>query len=381
MKRILGLFLLLVAIQIPAPAWEVVIHAGRRHVSLEDVSKFYRLRQPLINGPAFSLSGPSKTIRGRAGTREIYINNVKYILCFPVEQKGGRILISAMDVTKIIEPVMRPGLIKNAHAIRTVILDAGHGGHDSGAKGNRGIEKEAALDVVLRAKRLLEQNGYTVRLTRSSDVFIPLEDRAAFANRFLNAIFVSVHFNKSAGGGASGIETFALAPRGVPSMDEENFSYSDLKLHPGHGQDAENIALSTALHSSMLRHMRLTDRGIKRARFAVIRDIRIPGVLLEGGFMNHPLDGKLIASSAYRDAFARAILEGVGRYRSAVSGETTYKAPSAVATGIDKTSIPDLRRNISPLGTRPMLNEAVQRAADLLKTQDTTAQEIKPDAY
>jgi len=380
-KRILGLFLLLVAIQIPASAWEVVMHAGRRHVSLEDVSKFYRLRQPLINGPAFSLSGPSKTIRGRAGTREIYINNVKYILCFPVEQKGGRILISAMDVTKIIEPVMRPGLIKNANAVRTVILDAGHGGHDSGAKGNRGIEKEAALDVVLRAKRLLEQNGYTVRLTRSSDVFIPLEDRAAFANRFLNAIFVSVHFNKSVGGGASGIETFALAPRGVPSMDEENFSYSDLKLHPGHGQDAENIALSTALHSSMLRHMRLTDRGIKRARFAVIRDIRIPGVLLEGGFMNHPVDGKLIASPAYRDAFARAILEGVGRYRSAVSGETTYKAPSAVATGVDKTSIPDLRRNFSPLGTHPMLNEAVQRAADSLKTPNTTAQEIKPDAY
>lgn len=380
MKRIFGLLLLLVAIQIPARAWDVIMHEGRRHVAIEDVSKFYRLREPLVNGPAFTLSGPSKTIRGKAGTREIYINNVKYILCFPVAQKGGRILISAMDVTKIIEPVMRPGLIKNAHAVRTVILDAGHGGHDSGAKGQRGIEKEAALDVVLRAKRLLEQNGYTVRLTRSSDVFIPLEDRAAFANRFLNAVFVSVHFNKSGGGGASGIETFALAPRGVPSMDEENFSYSDLKLHPGHAQDAENIALSTALHSSMLRHMRLTDRGIKRARFVVIRDIRIPGVLLEGGFMNHPLDGKLIASPAYRDAFARAILEGVGRYRSAVSGETSYKAPSAIASATDKTSIPDLRRNISPLGTHPMLNEAVQRAADSLKTQETTAQETKPDA-
>ena len=283
-----------------------------------------------------------------------------------MEQKGGRLLISAMDVTKIIEPVMRPGLIKNAHAVRTVILDAGHGGHDSGAKGQRGIEKEAALDVVLRAKRLLEQNGYTVRLTRSSDVFIPLEDRAAFANRFTNAIFVSVHFNKSGGGGASGIETFALAPRGVPSMDEENFSYSDLKLHPGHGQDAENIALATALHSSMLRHMRLTDRGIKRARFVVIRDIRIPGVLLEGGFMNHPVDGKLIASP--------------GRYRSAVSGETSYQAPSAVASATDKTSVPDLRRNISPLGMHPMLNEAVQRAADSLKTSDPAAQQTKPDA-
>lgn len=379
-KRILGLLLLLLATQISSHAWEVIMHEGRRHVSIEDVSKFYRLRDPIVNGPAFTLSGPSKTIRGRAGTREIYINNVKYILCFPVEQKSGRILISAMDVTKIIEPVMRPGLIKNAHAIRTVILDAGHGGHDSGAKGQRGIEKEAALDVVLRAKRLLEQNGYTVRLTRSSDVFIPLEDRAAFANRFLNAVFVSVHFNKSGSGGASGIETFALAPRGVPSMDEENFSYSDLKLHPGHGQDAENIALATALHSSMLRHMRLTDRGIKRARFVVIRDIRIPGVLLEGGFMNHPVDGRLIASPAYRDAFARAILEGVGRYRSAVSGETSYTAPSAIASGTDQTSIPDLRRKISPLGTHPMLNEAVQRAADSLRSGDTTAQETKTDA-
>ena len=126
--------------------------------------------------------------------------------------------------------------------------------------------------------------------------------------------------------------------------------------------------------------MRLTDRGIKRARFVVIRDIRIPGVLLEGGFMNHPVDGKLIASPAYRDAFARAILEGVGRYRSAVSGETSYQAPSAVASATDKTSVPDLRRNISPLGMHPMLNEAVQRAADSLKTSDPAAQQTKPDA-
>lgn len=380
MKRITSLLLLILALQTTAPAWEVITHEGRRHVSIQDVSKFYRLRDPVLNGPAFTLTGGAKTIRGRAGTREVYINNVKYILCFPVTQKGGQILISAMDVTKIIEPVMRPGLIKNAHAIRTVILDAGHGGHDSGAKGQRGIEKEAALDVVLRAKRLLEQNGYNVRLTRSSDVFIPLEGRAAFANRFTNAVFVSVHFNKSGGGAASGIETFALAPRGVPSMDEENFSYSDLKLHPGHTQDAENIALATALHSSMLRQMRLTDRGIKRARFVVIRDIRIPGVLLEGGFMNHPLDGKLIATPAYRDAFARAILEGVGRYRSAVSGESTYQPPSAVASATDKTSIPDLRRNISPIGIHPMLNEAVQRAAESIKAKESQPQETTPNA-
>jgi N-acetylmuramoyl-L-alanine amidase len=361
------LFAVLLALPLPARAWNVVIHEGRRHVPIEDVAKFYRLNAPVKNDKTFTMSGRGQTIRGKAGTREVFINNVKYILCFPIREKGGKILISAMDVTKIIEPVMRPSQIKNASAIRTVVLDAGHGGHDSGAKGSRGIEKEAALDVVLRAKRLLEQNGYTVHLTRSRDVFIPLEDRAAFANKFPNAIFVSVHFNKSKSGGASGIETFALAPRGVPSMDEENFSYSDLKQHPGHARDPENIALATALHSSMLRHMRLYDRGIKRARFHVIRNIKIPGVLLEGGFMNHPVDGRLIASSQFRDAFARAILEGVGRYRNAVSGRRDYQPPSAVASATDKSSIPDLRPSLSPALARPSLNEAVQRAAEEIK--------------
>jgi len=359
----------LLALPLPARAWNVVMHDGRRHVPIEDVAKFYRLNPPVKNDKAFTMSSKGMSIRGKAGTREVFINNVKYILCFPIRERNGKILISAMDVTKIIEPVMRPSQIRNASAIRTVILDAGHGGHDSGAKGSRGIEKEAALDVVLRAKRLLEQNGYTVHLTRSRDVFIPLEQRAAFANKFPNAIFVSVHFNKSASGGASGIETFALAPRGVPSMDEANFSYSDLKQHPGHARDPENIALATALHSSMLRHMRLYDRGIKRARFVVIRDVKIPGVLLEGGFMNHPVDGRLIASATFRDAFARAILEGVGRYRNAIAGRRDYQPPSAVASATDKTSVPDLRPSISPVLTRPSLNEAVQRAAEEIKNR------------
>jgi N-acetylmuramoyl-L-alanine amidase len=374
------LLVFLLAITNSPAAWQVIMVEGRRHVPVEDVSRFYQLPKPTKNGRFFEILGKGRKIKGEAGKREIFINNVKYVLCFPIRERNGSILISAMDVTKIIEPVMRPSLIKNAAPIRTVILDAGHGGHDSGAKGNRGIEKEAALDVVLRAKRLLEQNGYTVHTTRSRDVFIPLEDRAAFANKYPNAIFVSVHFNKSLGGGASGIETFALAPRGVPSMDEENFSYSDLKQHPGHARDPENIALATALHSSMLRQMRLYDRGIKRARFVVIRDIKIPGVLLEGGFMNHPVDGRLIASSQFRDAFARAILEGVSRYRSALSGRRDYQEPSAVASATDKSSVPDLTPAVSATGVPSSLNEAVQRAAEEIKKKAAEKPSPTPNA-
>jgi len=349
--------------------WRVVMHDGRRYVPIGDVANFYKLNPPEIDGGAFTLTGQGRTIRGRAGTREIWINNVKYILCFDIVAKKGLLLISAMDVTKIIEPVMRPGKIKNATAVRTVILDAGHGGHDSGARGPLGSEKDATLDVVLRAKKLLEQNGYNVRLTRMTDVFIPLEKRPALANKYPNAIFVSVHFNKSNMVGGTGIETYALAPRGVPSMDEENLSYSDFKQYPGHARDSENIALATAMHSSMLRHLRLFDRGIKRARFVVIRDAEIPGVLLEGGFMNHPVDARLIASGDFRDAFARAILEGVNRYKSAVAGQMQYFKPSAVVAATDTTSAPELKKKEdppAPVGSKTDIMQSVNQAAGAL---------------
>ncbi|MEI6072721.1 MAG: N-acetylmuramoyl-L-alanine amidase [Verrucomicrobiae bacterium] len=347
--------------------WNVSMHDGRRYVPVGDVVDFYRMNPPEISGNSFTLTGQGRTIRGNAGSREIWINNVKYILCFDVVAKGGRILISAMDVTKIIEPVMRPGKIKDASAVRTVILDAGHGGHDSGARGPLGAEKDAALDVALRAKKLLEQNDYNVRLTRSTDVFIPLEKRPAFANRCPNAIFISIHFNKSNRVGGTGIETYALAPRGVPSMDEENLSYSDFKQYPGHARDSENIALATAMHSSMLRQMRLFDRGIKRARFVVIRDAQIPAVLLEGGFMNHPDDSRQIASGGFRDAFARAILEGATRYRNAVAGQMQYFKPTAVVAATDGTTAPLLNRPPPvPVGSQTDILQSVKHAAGAL---------------
>jgi N-acetylmuramoyl-L-alanine amidase len=224
------------------------------------------------------------------------------------------------------------------------------------------------------------ERGYKVHLTRSNDTFIPLEKRPALANRHQNAVFVSVHFNKSKTVGGTGIETFALAPRGVPSMDEENLSYSDLKTYPGHARDPENVALATAMHSSMLRHMRLTDRGIKRARFVVIKNLIIPGVLLEGGFINHPIDGRLIASSSYRHAFAQAILEGVTRYGSAVSGKSATQSPSATTSASDPSSIPNLPRSLSPYNLNSHLNEAVQRTSQQLAEPSATAQPPKTNA-
>lgn len=339
---------ILLAWVLPAPAaWTVVMRDNRRYVSIEDVATFYKMNRPVSEGPKFRLAGSGNSIVGTPNGRDVLINGVKYVLCFPMVTQNGKTLISAMDVVKIIEPILRPQKIKNATAVRTVILDAGHGGHDSGARGPLGAEKDAALDVVLRAKKLLQENGYIVRCTRLTDTFIPLEKRAEFANKHTNAIMISVHFNKSNTGG-TGLETYCLAPRGVPSMDEENLRYSDFVQYPGHARDPENVALATTVHAALVRNLGLTDRGIKRARFLVIKNLKLPGILVEGGFMSGAPDYQMIATPAYRQKMAQSILDGVNRYKQAVTGQMLYQKPSAVVSATDPTSIPNLDSKPSP---------------------------------
>lgn len=339
------------------------MHDKRRYVTLDDVASFYKMNRPVFEGNKFSLIAPGYSIKGQANGRDVLINGVKYVLCFPIITKNGESLISAMDVVKIIEPILRPQKIKDAAAVRTVILDAGHGGHDSGARGPLGAEKDVALDVVKRAEKLLQENGYRVHCTRGTDTFIPLEKRPAFANKHRNAIFVSVHFNKSKSGG-TGLETYCLAPRGVPSMDEENLRYSDFVQYPGHQHDPENIALATAVHASLVRRLGLTDRGIKRARFVVIKNATLPAILIEGGFMSGKPDYELIATPAYRQKMAECILEGVNTYQAKVSGEVQYQKPSAIVSATDPTTVPDLDR---PIGSSSNTQNAVNKTRELIE--------------
>ena len=229
-----------------------------------------------------------------------------------------RILMSRMDLSKLVEPVLRPAKIA-AKPVRTVVLDAGHGGFDQGAQSILGSEKDFALDVVKRTRELLLRAGFNVRLTRSADIFIPLEDRAAFANRQSNAVFVSVHFNAGAREEAGGIETYSLAPRGVPSTNNPNLSLVDFQPCMGNVRDPENIALATAMHAALITRVGGSDRGIKRARFIVLRDSNIPGVLIEGGFLTNPQDRVRIAAPIYRQLLAQAILQGIVSYNRALN--------------------------------------------------------------
>lgn len=322
--------------------WNVVRQQGRDYVTFSNVARFYQFPEYTRVSRTVSLRSARRGIRAEAGRSEIYINGVRFFTDFPILSGGTDELISAMDVSKIIEPIIRPNRIKNSHKIETVILDPGHGGVDNGASNRWGSEKNFALDVAINARQQLLSAGYKVEMTRSSDKAISLDDRVSFANRFRNAVFISIHFNWS--GAAEGIETYALAPAGVVSNAaiEKEASFSNVAWCPGNAEDEKNIALGAAVHASVLSRMSMFDRGVKHARFHVLRNVKIPAVLVECGFLSNVSEGQRIATPQFRQQVGTAIAQAVKNYDSAVNFRTEGQTFASA-----RTSLPPHTRSIS----------------------------------
>ena len=170
-----------------------------------------------------------------------------------------------------------------------VVIDPGHGGHDNGGKIGYIFEKHLALDVALRLEKYLSGKGIRTTLTRKTDVFIPLEDRAAIANRINNCIFVCIHFNWVSYGGPSGTETFYCGGNGVP--------------------------LANAIQSTVAAGLGTPNRGVKYARYKVLRTCSVPAALLEGGFISTGTERARILDPKYRQRLAELIGDGILRYR------------------------------------------------------------------
>jgi N-acetylmuramoyl-L-alanine amidase len=325
-----------------AGEWSVVRKEGRDYVSFANVARFYRFPQYTHVDRNVSLRGDRRGIRAQGGTNEFYINGVRFFSEFPLLADANENFISAVDVAKILEPVLRPNKISGAKKIDTVVLDPGHGGDDSGSAGPWGSEETYALDVALTAREELLRAGFKVEMTRAGDEAVSLEQRVAFANRFPNAVFISIHFNSAEHG--SGVESYALAPAGVPSnaSSENHISADEPRWYQGNAQDAPNIALAAAVHAAILSHVSVFDRGVKHARFHVLRDIKIPAVLVEAGFLNDPTEGAHIATLPYRQQLGRALAQAVATYNSAVNFQSS--APTIAAAG---TNLPPHTHSIT----------------------------------
>src|SRR3954469_10311653 len=200
---------------------------------------------------------------------------------------------------------------------RTIVVDAGHGGHDrGGVPGQRISEKDKCLDVAQRLKRILQTQGYRVVMTRDSDVFIPLPTRVAIANSYRGANFVSIHFNCASRVGANGIETYYY--RG------------------------DSSGLAQSIHRNVVSISPSENRGIRRRGFYVLRKTAIPSVLVECGFLTNPTEGRLALSADYRQRLAEQIARGINRQPAASSKPLTASLKS-LSLGNDFVKVPPER--------------------------------------
>jgi N-acetylmuramoyl-L-alanine amidase len=301
--------------------WQVIKIGRWDYLSVENVAKFYGFDQPATPvNKTIRLDNGTLNLEVTLDSRDAVVNGVRNWLCFPViAHSDGRYLISRIDLAKTIEPQFRPHMVRNLPKLRTVVLDPGHGGVEKGAISAYGYEKDFALDVALQLKPMLEAKGLRVIMTRERDEQVSLPERARIANGTRDSIFVSIHFNATnANPTAAGFEIFSLTPRGAPSTQDNAMSAHFVNMQAGSPVDGASLVLSSAVYHSMLGHMPEFDRGIKRARFAVLRLTNIPAILVEGGFLSERQEAKNIANREWRTRLAASIAVGIENYRGLV---------------------------------------------------------------
>ena len=338
-----------------AADWQIIKVNGHDYLTIENISKFYGLPAEVTSsGDKVQTETVKNPLEFVGGSREVVINGARSWLCFPLIEQDGKFLVSRTDVAKTIEPLVRPHRVPNVGNVETVVLDPGHGGHDKGAVCRYGSEKDFALDVARKLCALLQTKGLRVIMTREGDYFVPLDVRAQIANAARNSIFVSIHFNATNDDpDATGFEIFSFTPRGAPSTSDNAVTPTSLSMQAGTVVDNQSLALSACIYHSLLGHIPEFDRGIKRARFAVLRLTRVPAVLVEGGFLTERGESRLIANKDWRDKLAAAISVGIENYHSLA---VKKQPPMLVA---------DYRRQTKSAPTEPVIREGDLKEADL----------------
>lgn len=195
--------------------------------------------------------------------------------------------------------------------MKKVCIDAGHGGHDSGAVGLKSYEKDHALAIALKVQKALQDVDVKTHLTRESDVFVALDNRSYISNSIGADAFVSIHMNSAANKAASGTEILYM--------------------------NAKDLPLAKAVHVRLVQATGLNDRGIKYQNVSVVRKTNAPAILCEVAFVSNPSDESKLLIDSYTSKVAQAIADGI----CAFVGVKTF--PSYQLQGSDGHAMDTLR--------------------------------------
>ena len=265
--------------------------------------------------------------------REVKLNGLRLFMGDSAIAGDRTLRITEIDRDRFLLPILAPQTLGVMQPLRVIALDPGHGGRDRGTRSDAFNldEKDLTLEVARRLKPMLEARGFTVFLTRTSDTYIPLPERPKLAAGAGADLFVSIHFN-AAGPTVRGIETYVLTPQYQRSTGSDELTAADDVLSPGNLHDGWNAHLGYVMHRQMVRDLALPDRGLKHARFVVLRDLATcPGVLVECGYLSHKDEARSINDPAHREKLAASISAGIGAFNQRLVDLAAFRARPAGA--------------------------------------------------
>lgn len=315
----------------PIQLWPFSRLHGTDYVSVRDLAERFDLK------PAWKKANGVMTLSEPHGLRftfensqrDFYFDGHRVFLGEPVLIHRDSLWVSKLDVIKIVAPLYRPAehlAFLPATPPRLIVLDPGHGGTDPGTENKKlGVnEKTFTLDVAFRVKKILEAGGYRVLLTRDKDTrfsnspAIDLPLRADFANKFAADLFISIHFN-NAPEAITGVECFVLPAQFMLSTADTKPDGLTATALPGNRQDYANLLLGYNIHRAMRAGLKTPDRGFKRARWAVLRPLNSPGVLVECAYLSNDAEARRVATPEFRQQIAEALAAGVQNYSATLA--------------------------------------------------------------
>lgn len=286
-------------------------HEKEKYVTVRDLARLYGMD---VAGPAaqrITLQNRSQTLIFKTDSREVQVDGVLVWLHAPLALVRNRWAIREVDARLVLDPLVRPARHLRGVGHRVVVIDPGHGGTDTGARGKRGLEeKRVVLDLARRLRAHLVKAGLRVYMTRENDRFIELDERCRKAERWGADFFISIHLNSAGNPTANGLETYVLAAAGYESTAG---GLSNLN-QPGNRFEAANGVAGYMVQRAIATRMGSTDRGVRRSRFLVLRNAPCPAVLVECAFVSNPAEEEKLLQEAHREALAQSLARGTLNY-------------------------------------------------------------------
>ena len=280
--------------------------------SVKRMAAKYGFPTPRTDKDKFILKSKYTQVTFHADSRKMLVNGMLIWLNGGAARGKRDWTVTAVDASRVVAPLLRPTDVTRPPKDRPIVIDPGHGGEDTGATvGRNVVEKHLVLDVAKKLLAAPPSRDVKLKLTRTGDAALTLEQRADLAKKWNAALFVSVHMNSAPNKAAQGIETYVLPAAGFPSTSGQS---NKTEMAPGNKHDAASSLLAYCLHKQLLTHTKCADRGIRRARFDVLRDAPCPAILIECGFLSNAEERKRLLTKEYRKTIAKAIAAGLKEF-------------------------------------------------------------------